>query len=150
MQLYKRALAVYLRACAVRVGPLLGRNRKAERGQQNITSARKKRNRPESGGVERGRRGPRYGQRWRGVSQSQQRRHTHNQLKVDRRVTQPCRECTSDPLDAMDMMEEASRMLAEEEMAAFQKMKLVVDSGRRREKVCGSQFLSLLKQLFPH
>ena len=56
-------------------------------------------------------------------------------MKVDRRVTQPCRECTSDPLGAMDMMEEASRMLAEEEMAAFQKMKFVVDSGRRRDKV---------------
>ena len=68
-----------------------------------------------------------------GVSQSQQRRH--NQLKVDRRVTQPCRECASDPLDAMDMMEEASRMVAEEEMAAFQKMKFVVDSGRRQDKV---------------
>ena len=35
----------------------------------------------------------------------------------------------------MDMMEEASRMLAEEEMAAFQKMKFVVDSGRRKDKV---------------
>ena len=58
-------------------------------------------------------------------------------MKVDRRVTQPCRECTADPLDAMDMMEEASRMLAEEEMAAFQKMKLVVDSGRRRQEKVG-------------
>ena len=56
-------------------------------------------------------------------------------MKVDRRVTQPCRECRTDSLDAMDMMEEASRMLAEEEMAAFQKMKFVVDSGRRQDKV---------------
>ena len=56
-------------------------------------------------------------------------------MKVDRRVTQPCRECRIDPLDAMDMMEEASRMLAEEEMAAFHKMKFVVDLGRRKDKV---------------
>ena len=35
----------------------------------------------------------------------------------------------------MDMMEEASRMLAEEEMAAFQKMKFIVERSTKQDKV---------------